>query len=179
MRKKVIRLWWGWNPTKIEAYLEKMASEGWKLIDTSLGFVFFVFEKTTPEKIRYVFDFQSSIQKEYLTIIEDSGWSLVNQLSGWFLWKQPYSEKRPELITDIQSLVDRNNRLLLFLVATGCIQLPLTLGILFRFGNTSQLFGTFPFMMLFSLCVFVTVLTFLSLMILFYTTKKLKSQGRR
>jgi hypothetical protein len=62
-------------------------------------------------------DFQASINENYLSILKDDGWKMVwSGAGGWYLWKKPYEEKRPEIFTDTASLIERNDRLSKILV---------------------------------------------------------------
>jgi hypothetical protein len=176
MRKRVFKWWWGWNPTNIEEYLEMMAKDGWKLVETSFAFIFFVFERSESENVRFVFDYQNQVKSEYLTIIEDTGWSLVNRAAGWLLWKKSFDDKRPELMSDNQSLIDRNNRLTVFLAAMTAFQIPILVINILNYPAIEQMFGN---MFIFGIYVCLVTLMGFSFVNLYLTNKKLKSNGQR
>lgn len=109
--------WWGWYPQKVEDWLEEMEAVGWNLYQVDMFGVRFKFKKDKTQNIRYCVDFQSSIDENYLSILKDDGWKMVwSGAGGWYLWKKPYEEKRPEIFTDTASLIERNNRLSKILV---------------------------------------------------------------
>jgi len=104
--------WWGWNPQKLEDWLEEMASYGWNLYQVDMWGIRFKFRKEKSEKIRYCVDYQSSVDENYLSILKDDGWDIVwTGATGWYLLKKIYEEKRPSIFTDANSLIERNNRL--------------------------------------------------------------------
>ncbi len=123
--KKVFKIWWGWNPGSIERYLETMAAEGWRLVTVGFAQMMFGFVKDEPRKTSYCVDYQSSPSTEYLAIIDDYGWELVNKSSGWMMWRKDYEGARPKVYTDNQSLIDRNKRVLLILIIAALLQIPL------------------------------------------------------
>jgi hypothetical protein len=113
--KSVTKWWWGWNPEKIEDWLEQMEAEGWHLYNaTGIG-VRFHFVKEEPRQVRYCADYQGNISPEYKRIFQDAGWELVFSNIGWYIWRMEYSGERPNIYTDIDSIIDRNKRLIVVL----------------------------------------------------------------
>ncbi len=105
--------WWGWNPAYMERMLENMALSGWNLYQVDLIGIRFRFQKGDVQKVRYCADFQSLPNDEYFTIYQDAGWSIKwTGGNGWYLWMKPYETERPEIFTDTQSLIERNNRMI-------------------------------------------------------------------
>jgi nicotinamide riboside transporter PnuC len=122
--KSVTKLWWGWNPEKIENWLEQMEAEGWHLYSvTGIG-IKFHFAKGEPRKIRYCADYQMNIKPEYKLIFMDAGWELVYEGGGWYIWRMEYEGERPEIFTDVASLLHRNQRILALFSIIAVIQLP-------------------------------------------------------
>lgn len=116
---KVFKWWWGWNFEEIENWLEEMALEGYRLTDvTSIG-VIFSFEKTGPKKIRYCLDYQQKLEQKYISIINDDGWNFMPMGSGWYICRKEFKGDRPELYTDFDSLISRNNKLLFMIIISG------------------------------------------------------------
>jgi hypothetical protein len=136
-RKKVFRWWWGWNPETIESWLEREEGLGWNLVDISSLGVNYSFIRGESRKVAYRFDFQAKAGYDYRRLLEDAGWSLVNEGSGWYYWRQEYSGRKPEMFTDVESLLDRNKRLTAFLLIFWVAQV---LGILIV--NKRSLQGT-------------------------------------
>lgn len=129
--------WWGWHCEPFEDYLESMALKGWILERSTFAHTRLHFRKGEPTKIRFCVDYQNDIKlsNEYRHIMEDDQWQLVNKLSGWYLWQKRYETKRPSIFTDKQSLIDRNNRLLIFAVVVALAQIPLATVVL---SNVAQ-----------------------------------------
>lgn len=124
--------WWGWEPEKVENWLEEMESQGWHLYNaTGIG-IRFHFVEGEPRKVRYCADYQNSVKPEYKSIFEDAGWQLVYSGFGWYIWRMEYQGERPEIYTDIESLIGRNNRLMTILGAAAALQVPLMTSIAAR-----------------------------------------------
>jgi len=115
--KRVIRWWWSWNAEKIARWLEEMAAAGWILEGTGFAMMVFYFHQEAPRRTSYCADFQSRDIKAYKAFIGDSGWKLVAETAGWYLWARDYEKgaAKPRFFSDIDSLVSRNNRILLIL----------------------------------------------------------------
>ncbi len=123
-------LWSNWTPEKMEAWVEEKAAEGWTLVKVDRGLVRFHFVRTKPHKVRVCADFPADPNGEYMTIFEDAGWHLVRGGLGWHIWQMEYSgTARPEAFTDLDSLIDRNNRTAIILAA-GLIGPIAALGLL-------------------------------------------------
>ncbi|MDP3487264.1 MAG: DUF2812 domain-containing protein [Bacillota bacterium] len=56
-------------------------------------------------------DYQNSISSEYRLIFEDVGWQLKYSGLGWYIWAKPYENRRPDIFTDPNSLLDINRKL--------------------------------------------------------------------
>ena len=111
MIKKTWFLWWGWDPEKVEKWLEEMELRGWNLYNVGTMALNFSFKKGESRKVRYCADYQSEYDENYFNIFEDDGWELVWEGTGWYIWKKPYTDERPAIYTDVNSFVERNNRL--------------------------------------------------------------------
>lgn len=120
---KATKWWWGWEPEKIENWLEEMEAQGWHVdYGIGLGTTFF-FTRGEPRKMRYCADYQNKVTSEYSRIFHDVGWELVYSHMGWYIWRMPYEEERPEIYTDMGATVDRNKRLMLMLGVVGMLQI--------------------------------------------------------
>jgi hypothetical protein len=109
--KTVWRWWWGWNPEKIENWLELMENEGWHLSKLDFNYIRFKFENGESRKIRYCVDYQINVQENYFELFKEDGWELVDDKSvPWFIWRKSYQDERPHIYTDTKSLIERNNR---------------------------------------------------------------------
>ncbi|MGB9936504.1 MAG: DUF2812 domain-containing protein [Methanobacterium sp.] len=106
--------WWGWNPEKIENWLEGMENDGWNLSKIDFNYLRFKFEKGEARKVRYCVDYQNKVDDNYFEILKEDGWELVgNKYIPWYMWRKSYENERPNIYTDAKSLMERNNRLLI------------------------------------------------------------------
>jgi hypothetical protein len=123
--KRVFKWWTAWKPEIIENWLEDMESQGWHLSRIQWNATWFHFEKGEPRKMRYCADYQTKKDLNYMRICKDSGWDCMYSGVGWYVWKMPYSGgARPEMYSDLDSLIERNKRLMgLFSVVTA-VQIP-------------------------------------------------------
>ena len=120
--KSVTKWWWGWEPEKIEDWLEQMEAEGWHLYNaTGIG-IRFHFVKQEPRRVRYCADYQSSIGPEYKEIFQDAGWELIYSSIGWYIWRMEYKGERPYIYTDIDSMLEMNKRLITLLGIVAVIE---------------------------------------------------------
>jgi hypothetical protein len=106
--KQVIKWWSSWNLEKIEKWLEQMESEGWQLTNISWKSLRFHFERGEPRKIRYGVDYQNKQDPNYVQLFEEAGWESVYSDSGWYIWRMPYTATRPEIYSDLDSLIAHN-----------------------------------------------------------------------
>lgn len=125
MSKEIITknlFWWGWEPEKVENWLEKMALEGWQVIKVNSTSTKFTFEKAAPQKIKFCTDFQYKVDENYNRIFKDDGWDLLwNGAVGWYIWKKSYKTNKPYIYTDSTSLVEKNNRLFNIILMFTCL----------------------------------------------------------
>jgi hypothetical protein len=174
--KKAFKWWWGYNPSKIEDFLEQKAIQGWRLTNVSFAMTNFKFEYGEPQKVRFAMDFNSKPNDEYLTIAKDAGWEWVGKSSGWIMWQKAYQNERPALFTDSQSIIDRNKRLLQFLSILVMMQIPiLTMDLIDRVNTDHFITSTLI------LCLYLPILAFLlyGIIRLFLANRALKKDGRR
>ena len=103
--------WWGWNPEKIENWLEEKEIEGWHLLKADVAYIRFKFEKGESRKVRYCIDYQLNVQNNYFELFKEDGWELMGEkFVPWYIWRKPYDDERPDIYTDTKSLIERNNR---------------------------------------------------------------------
>lgn len=123
--KKILKWWWAWAPEKLENWLENMEKQGWRLFNSKLALISFELVKDTPKNARYCLDYQEKFTPEYKSIFEDAGWELISSGMGWYIWRREYTDVRPEIYTDADSLIARNTRLIRYLTAVFAAQIPL------------------------------------------------------
>ena len=132
--KTAWHLWWGWNPEKIENWLEEMERKGWNLFKVDFYYIRFKFEKGESRKVRYCVDYQINVQDNYFELFKEDNWELVGDTAApWYMWRKPYEDERPNIYTDTKSLIERNNRL----IKTVAIVIPIQLvPLYFAFENS-------------------------------------------
>lgn len=123
--KTFIKFWSAAHPEKMEGWLERMESEGWHLVQVHWGGVKFIFERGQSSRVRYCIDYRANADADYLGLLKDAGWELMLNRSGWLIWRMPYDGPKPEVYTDIDSLIARNNRLLSVYGALFVMQIPI------------------------------------------------------
>lgn len=128
--KRVSMWWWPWQMDKVEKMLEDNAAQGWILVKANWLCTRFTFEKRTPARIRYCLDYQDADKPEYRTLLGDAGWMLEFKGSGWYIWSMAYDGERPELFTDTDSLIRRNNAVVGSLAMALLLQLPIYISVI-------------------------------------------------
>ena len=109
--KTVWHWWWGWNPEKIEDWLEEIELEGWNLFQVDFNHIRFKFEKGESRKMRYCVDYQEDVDENYFELFKEYGWELADDgILPWYIWRKSYENERPSIYTDTISLIERNNR---------------------------------------------------------------------
>jgi len=98
-------------PADYENWLEEMALQGWNIDRIGQwSSIRLVFMRTPPKKYRYVYDIQPNPKKDYRATYEQFGWECVGIMASCFIWRKEYSDERPEAFSDMQSIKDRNKR---------------------------------------------------------------------
>ncbi|HPH98356.1 MAG TPA: DUF2812 domain-containing protein [Anaerolineaceae bacterium] len=112
-RMNMIRFFWHFE--KEEAWLEKMALEGWRLIGVS-GWGSYTFEKMTPQPLTYKIDFRQfsdpKAKSDYLALFEDSGWRCAAANVGGYnyYFYTPSSGAPKDIFSDEDSERQRHQR---------------------------------------------------------------------
>jgi hypothetical protein len=122
--KTRFKWWWGWKAHRIEQWLEAQEAAGWNLERAGGIGVFFTFRKGEPRRVAYRVDYQTEHDDDYIQLFEDAGWSLAGSGSGWYYWRQAYDNDKPEIYTDVESLIGRNRRQMRILAILLAIQIP-------------------------------------------------------
>jgi hypothetical protein len=111
MRK--FKLFWAWEDEKEEAWLRKMAQEGWHLISPEFP-GFYTFKEGEARDIVYRLDFITSTidREEYRQLFDDAGWEHVGEMFSWqYFRKAAKPGKDPEIYTDPESKIQKYMRL--------------------------------------------------------------------
>lgn len=141
-------------PADYEHWFEDLAVSGWHPVKIGQwSSVIMRFEKTEPKKYRYVVDMHPTLKKDYRLTYEQFGWTYLGQMASAHVWRQPYSDERPESFSDAPSREARNKRfivaisvsLIIFLLATitfagSALISDLTLSDRVQFGIAAGLF---------------------------------------
>jgi hypothetical protein len=128
---------WAWQDDLEEAWLTRMAGEGWHLVTVS-PFGFYTFQPGPGQEVVYRLDYRSQTRKQdrldYLQLFADAGWEHVAEMGGWQYFRKPVLPgEEPELYTDVESKVQKYNRLIVLLV----VFLPIILQLSARMGDAA------------------------------------------
>jgi hypothetical protein len=123
-RKTLFKWWWGWSVERLERWLEAKEAEGWNLERAGGMGVFFTFRRGEPRRVAYRVDYQTRAEADYTQLFEDTGWSLAGRGAGWYYWRQEYADAKPEIYTDVESLIGRNRRQMTLLAVLLAVQAP-------------------------------------------------------
>jgi len=127
--KKVFRWWWSWESEKMEKWIEAQELQGWHLVKVKSNLMRFQFVKGSPHTMRYVFDYQHEVDADYQQLYEDAGWEQMYAKNNWYLWRTSYPadqpEQRPEIYYDVESIIQRNNRIKKTLITVGLVLVPI------------------------------------------------------
>jgi hypothetical protein len=109
---------WAWDDEKEEAWLSKMAHDGWHL--QSLGLPgSYTFAAGEPREDVYRMDYiiQGKDYQHYLQLFRDAGWEHIGVLGGWQYFRtRKQGSQMPEIYTDNASKAQKYSRVLVFLV---------------------------------------------------------------
>lgn len=100
------RFGWMYAPDLLENWLSDMAMQGNHLVRVSKMGPKFVFEKSTPRLVSYVYDYQLKASPNYYDIHKNAGWQLVYTSSSWYakysIWQKEYEigEEQPRFTYD-------------------------------------------------------------------------------
>ncbi|KRE73825.1 DUF2812 domain-containing protein [Paenibacillus sp. Soil750] len=164
--KKVFKWWDSSQSETITAWLEDMEAQGWHLQRVNWNGLRFHFEKGAPRKMSYCVDYQTKVDPNYASIFEDTGWDKIYSGAGWYIWRQTYQHTKPEIFTDIDSMIERNKRLIGVFTAVTAAQIPV-----FMINIKNTFF--YPLLILY---VPVLVLLVISLYRLVAANKKLQAK---
>jgi len=129
---------WAWEDEKEEAYLRKMALDGWHFKSVSFP-GYYMFEKGEPRDDFYRLDFLSNYKDkdDYLQLFKDAGWSHVGEYGSWqYFRKTAVNDEAPEIFTDNESKQKKYSRILLYLI----IFMPIYTILLTRVNEASSVF---------------------------------------
>lgn len=145
--------WWAWSPEKLENWLEDMESKGWQLFRIGGGAIIFHFKKGMPRKISYCVDYQSKVEPEYLNLFEDAGWKLVYSGMGWYIWSLKYEGAKPEIYTDIDSLIRRNKSIVKLILILIAVNIPNVTSVtrIVKSGGSSKTWLAISYMLIYGI----------------------------
>jgi len=146
-QKTVFYLWMSWNLKRIEDYLEKMASEGWVLKETSMSHTILKFQKGKPIKMKFCLDFQAQLPGDYKSVLEADGWNLLGDSNGWLLWMKAYEGEQPTFESDKLSLKSKSRRNLMYIAAILVTQIPMFKVVSREFSSINSVLGNIPMLM--------------------------------
>ena len=130
-----------WSHDKLEAWLEQMAREGLRLVSVNT-FCIYTFECAPPAEVVYRLDFFRKNDVYYQQLLTDTGWEHVQTLVGWQYWRaKVVNGKRPEILTDIGSKIQKHKRILALMSLTIAYPIACTVVFLLAKAPTDFLDG--------------------------------------
>ena len=156
------KLAWQYAPDKVEIWLEKMAEDGYRLIQLSRPGKSFYFLKAEPHKEKFHIDYQNKTDPAYFNLNKESGWKLfftsLSRFQNLSVWGQEYTDEPPMFYSDRESRIKHARRFALtysicFYPMCILFMFIVVRNILFlvNFGPSSSIFLT---MLLYMLLVF-------------------------
>ena len=156
------KLAWQYAPDKVEIWLEKMAEDGYRLIQLSRPGNSFYFLKAEPHKAKFHIDYQNKTDPAYFNLNKESGWKLfftsLSRFQNLSVWGQEYTDEAPMFYSDRESRIKHARR---FALTSSICLYPLCIlhifmvvrNILFlwNYGPSSGIFLT---MLLYMLLIF-------------------------
>lgn len=114
------KFFWPHQDAEQEAWLRAMALQGLHLESVN-PLCFWTFRRGAPADIVYRVDFSGAANKDdFKQLMQDAGWTLASQTSGWDYWCIPLINGRePEIFTDGMSKAKKFERALGFLAASA------------------------------------------------------------
>ncbi len=105
IQKRMINEGWAFSEQKMLHKLSRLAAQGWML--ESMTTLSFQLKKQEPEEVQFAMDCPAQVKdrEEYLDLFEQSGWTLVCEHAGFYLFKAP-KNARP-IHTDKTLLAER------------------------------------------------------------------------
>ena len=124
--RRVRKWFWAWDHDKEEAWLSGMSRQGWHLRSAQI-FGLYIFEQGEPRDYAYRLDYKSTAQAdmaEYVQLFRDAGWEHLGDMLGWQYFRKPVKEgETAEIFTDVESKVQKYQRVLTFLLLTAPVWL--------------------------------------------------------
>lgn len=113
------KCFWAWQDEQEEAWLSKMASEGYHL-DKPVFPCVYRFHVGEPAQIVYRLDYpvlKNKDRQSYLQLFEDAGWDYVGNMTGWVYFRKEVKQgEQIEIYSDVDSKIQKYQRLVTYLV---------------------------------------------------------------
>ena len=108
------RFAWQYAPDKVEIWLEKMAEDGYRLIQLSRPGYSFYFLEGEPHKVKFHIDYQNKTDPAYFNLNKESGWKLfftsLSRFQNLSVWGQEYTDESPMFYSDSESRIKHARR---------------------------------------------------------------------
>ena len=102
-------------------------------------FCIYTFEYGPPSEVVYRLDFFRKNDDYYQQLLTDTGWQHVQTLVGWQYWRAVVvNGKRPEILTDVGSKIQKNKRILAAL--SLIIAYPIVITIIYLLADAPSSF---------------------------------------
>ncbi len=129
MRKTVRKPFWAWNFDKEEAWLNKMATQGWALV--AVGWCRYDFEETPEGAYEVRLELLDKLPRtaesqQYIRFLEESGAEYIGSSCRWVYFRKQKDEVGFDLYSDIAGRIRHLNRIITFLVCLLGAELMIT-----------------------------------------------------
>jgi hypothetical protein len=119
MKFRKFKLFWAWQDREEEAWLRQMAQQGYHL--SSLVFsTIYEFTRGVPSDMVYRLDYVDVRKKDlgdYMQLFQTAGWEYVDGGMGWYYFRKlADSEYSNEIYTDVESKIQKYQRMLSYLI---------------------------------------------------------------
>jgi hypothetical protein len=113
------KVFMAWQDQEEEVWLRQMAQQGYHLSSMVFPAVY-EFTVGEPRDVIYQLDYTNVKRGEvdaYLQLFEDAGWECVGTWLGWYYFRKAADSGSPnEIYTDVESKIQKYQRLLTYLV---------------------------------------------------------------
>lgn len=107
-RKSLVRWWWAWDFDKEEAWLNRMAEEGWALADICA--IVYTFERTQPGE--YVIRLENrKNDSEYSSFLKELEVEKVGSFVNWNYYRRKTIFGEFDLFSDLKSKITHIKRI--------------------------------------------------------------------
>jgi hypothetical protein len=148
---KRFKWFWACQDVEEEAWLGEMSKQGLHLKSPGC-FHRYTFQAGAPREAVYRLDFLKRSEKteDYFQLIRDAGWEHLGEMNGWQYWRKAVQDGgTPEIFTDIESKIQKYQRLTASFSTSAGFLLVIGLAVFKRFPGRHPLWFVILYIALF------------------------------